>query len=393
MRVIAARLAAEYPETNRDLSAVVEPLAEAFSGGGTRRMFWILLAAVAMVLLIGTANVANLQLARAAGRGREMAIRTALGCGRGRLVRQLLTENLLLATAGGALGVAVAAAGIELLLAYGPAWIGDRYRVALDPGVLAFVAAVTLVTSVLFGLAPALRASRVQPTAGLRQAGRSVSEGQPANRLRAALVVSQTGLAVMLLIAAGLLLQSFARLGRVEVGFDRDDLLTVQFRLPENKYQTDESVIAFFDQMLERVAAVPGVEGAATALGMPFTADEGSFPLLADGVDLAGVIAFMVARRTHEFGIRLALGAGRGTILQLVLRTGGLLLAGGVALGLAGAVALSRLLSSLLYGVDALDAATFVAAPAVLAAVGLAATWLPARRAASVDPVVALRHD
>jgi putative ABC transport system permease protein len=173
MRVIAARLAAAYPETNRDLSVTVEPLAEAFSGGGTRRMFWIMLGAVAMVLLIGTANVANLQLARATGRGREMAIRAALGCGRVRLVRQLLTENLLLALAGGALGVAVAAGGIRLLLAYGPSWIGDLYRVSIDLGVLAFVAAVTLVTSVLFGLAPALRGSRVEPTAGLRQAGRS----------------------------------------------------------------------------------------------------------------------------------------------------------------------------------------------------------------------------
>jgi putative ABC transport system permease protein len=570
MRVIADRLAAEYPETNRDLSATVEPLAEAFSGGGTRRMFWVMLGAVAMVLLIGTANVANLQLARATGRGREMAIRSALGCGRGRLVRQLLTENLLLALAGGVLGVAVAVLGIQLLLAYGPSWIGDLYRVSIDLGVLAFVAAVTLLTSVLFGLAPALRGSRVEPTAGLRQAGRSVSEGRTANRLRAALVVSQTGLAVMLLIAAGLLIQSFAHLGRVEVGFDRDDLLTVQFRLPENKYESDESVVAFFDRMLERVAAVPGVEGAATAYGMPFTADEGSFALLADGVDpgpeqavpeayghvvsldyfevmgipllagrgfepgdraggapvavlsrsvaetlwpgedpvgrtvgvrgvpetftvvgiagdirsrgldadwtryayvpytqspsrfatlavrvpvapsgyatavreaiwsldpdqplwevmtqnerigfwvdsnrfttgvltvfaavalllaasgLAGVIAYMVARRTHEFGIRLALGAGRGKILQLVLRTGGLMLAGGVVLGLAGAIAVSRVLSSLLFGIDALDAATFAAAPAVLAAVGLAATYLPARRAAGVDPVIALRHD
>lgn len=570
LAVIAARLAEEYPQTSGELSTTIFPLAELFAGNYFQQMFWILLAAVGMVLLIGTANVANLQLARATGRAREMAVRSALGCGRGRLVRQLLTENLLLALAGGALGVAVAVAGVRLLLAYGPDWIGSRYAVGIDLGALAFIAGLTLLTSVLFGLAPALRGARVEPTAGLRAGGRTVAGGRRSNRLRGALVVSQTALAVMLLIAAGLLLQSYARLQRVEVGFERDDLLTVQFRLPENKYDSDASVVGFFDAMLERVAAVPGVLGVASAYGMPFTGDEGTAELLADGVDpgedrevptaqanvvsldyfevmgipllagrsfgrgdtldsepvavlsrrtaealwpgqdpigrtvgqrgneqtvtvvgvvgdirsrglegdwvpyaylpytqvparfatlavrvpaapssyatavreaiwsldpdqplwevmtqneriegwtdsarfatsmltvfaaaalllaatgLAGVIAYMVGRRTHEFGIRLALGSGRGRIVQLVLRTGGLLLAGGVALGLAGAFALSRLLSSLLFGIGALDAATYLAAPAVLAAVGLAATYLPARRAAGVDPVVALRHD
>jgi len=568
MRRVSAQLAEGYA-VNRGRSSTLTPVTQVLVGDESTRLLTILLAAVAMVLLIGAANVANLQLARATGREREMAIRLAIGGRRRRLIRQLLTENLVLAGAGGALGLLVAGGGVRLLVHHGPGWIGGRFATAIHPGILGFVAVVTLLTSIIFGLAPTLRASRVDLRDAMQESGPSQT-GRRGQRFRSSLVAVQMALAVMLLVGAGLLLRSLSRLQAVDVGFDRDNLLTMQFRLPRNKYDTDEKVIAFFDEMLRRVRAVSGVIDAASAQSMPFTGDGGSVPFLKDGVDpgegvdpprvavnlvsnnyfavlripvlkghvftpadragtepvvvvsqgiadrfypredllgrtvrvrgdttrftiigvvgdikdrglvaeaaptfyasqeqfptrfatigirvpnnpttyvapvrdaiwaidadqplweimtqnerigywtsseefstwlmsifsalalvlaavgIAGIIAYSVGTRTHEFGIRMALGARQPAILGLVMRQGAVVLGAGIVVGILGAAALSRALAGILYGVSTTDAVAFLAAPAVLLVVALVACYLPARRAARVDPSTALRHE
>ncbi|MCG8454707.1 MAG: ABC transporter permease [Holophagales bacterium] len=570
LRVLAAGLAASHPESHDGVSAGLLPLTEIFAGGRSRELFAILAAAVAMVLLIAAANVANLQLAQATGRGREMVLRTAVGAGRRRLVAQLLIENLVLAVVGGALGVGVAYGGIRLLLQSGPSWLTGLYSLDPDPKVLAFALGISLLTGLAFGLVPARRASRVNLTEGLRDGGRGSGPGHQGARLRASLVVAQVALAVVLVVGAGLLLRSVRNMASTEVGFDTRSLLTVQFRLPANKYDSDEKVIAYFDQALERVRAVPGVTGTASALGMPFTGDEPRMPVLADGVDpgqgvevpsirmnvvspgyfqtmgipllagrafderdratgtpvaivsrqaadqlwpgqaatgrtvglrgqetvyqvvgvvgdiynrgmrsgldpmvyltylqeptrfatiaarttpdphslsqairdaiwqidaeqplwevmtqeeriagwsgsdrfltslvgvfaavaltlaavgIGGVIAYTVALRRRELGVRICLGADRLRIARHVLGQGLRLVGLGVALGLTGAIATSNALGSWLYGVESFDAAIFLAAPLILALVALVSILWPALRAAGVDPVVALEED
>ncbi len=572
LEVITARLAASHPVINHGYTSRIEPLSEFLVGERSQRLLLILLTAVAMVLLIGAANVANLQLARATGRRREMAIRAAIGGSRWTLVRQLLTESLVLSMLGGVAGLAVAKAGLQLLESHGPGWIGGLYTVDLNLSVLAFLAAVSLATGVLFGLAPTLRASRTDLVDSLREGGLEPSAGRRGGQLRGALVVAQMALAVMLLIGAGLLIRSVGELQRVDVGFERDNLLTVQFRLPNNKYAEDEQIVQFFDRMLERVAAVPGVLGVASAQDLPFTGDGGRAPILADGVDpgadvqvpvaglnfvnadyfgvmgiplvagrgfsaadragsmpatvvsrrvaealwsgedavgrtlrvrgdedntlfhvvgvagdihnrgltgevspmayfpyaqqpshfatigvrvraepmsyapavraaiweidpdqplwevmtqndrigqwtgsqrfttslltvfaaiavalaaigIAGVLAYSVGQRTREIGIRLALGAGREQILRQVMTQGLLLLVGGMVIGVVGAALLTRLLEGFLFGVGAVDAVTFALAPALLTIAALVACYLPARKASSVDPLVALRYE
>ena len=313
--VLASQLAAQYPEANDEITARLTPLTEAFSSSRTRELFTVLVSAVAMVLLIGCANVANLQLAQATGRIREMAIRTAVGAGRGRLQTQLLIENVMLAAAGGVLGLGVTYGAVRLLEIHGPGWIQGRYSVEPNPTVLLFALSVVLVTGVVFGLAPARRAARVDLVEGLTEGTPRGGHGRSAGRLRAALVVAQTALAVMLLIGAGLLIRSMDNLSHVDVGFDADNLLQVQFRLPANKYQTDEQVSIFFDRMIERVGAVPGVRGVATAFGMPFTGDEWRTTIVAEGVDpsteLPQIRTNFVSRDYFQV-MGIPLKAGRG---------------------------------------------------------------------------------
>lgn len=285
VKVLAGQLAEQFPDVNGDVSARLAPLVESMGSSRTRDLFAVLVSAVAMVLLIGAANVANLQLAQATGRIREMAIRTAVGAGRARLQLQMLIENVMLATAGGVLGLGVAYGAIRLITSYGPGWMQGLYKVEPNPTVLVFAFGVALATGLVFGLAPARRAARVDLVDGLQEGTPRGGQGRSAGRLRAALVVAQTALAVMLLIGAGLLLRSMDNLSRVDVGFERDGLLQVQFRLPANKYETDEQVALFFDRMVERVSAVPGVQGVATAQCMPFTGDGGRIGVLPDGVD------------------------------------------------------------------------------------------------------------
>lgn len=570
LKTLGAAISQSAPETAAATGAGVAPLTDRFAGGRSRELFAILAAAVAMVLLIAVANVANLQLAQATGRGREMVLRSAMGAGRRRLVAQLLIENLALAGVGGLFGVGIAWGAVRLLQQTGPGWLTSRYALAPDPGALAFALAVTVLTGLAFGLVPARRAARVNLADGLRDGGRGSGPGRAGSRMRSGLVVSQVALAVVLVVGCGLLVQSVRNLGTTDVGFDTENLLTVQFRLPVNHYDTDESVIAFFDQAHERVRAVPGVLGTASAFGMPFTGDEPRLPILADGVDpgptvevprlrtnvvspgyfrvmgvpllagrglddsdragtepvavisreagerlwpgesplgrivrvrgedtdyrvvglvgdiynrgmrgghdpmvylsyrqepahfatlgartsgdphalsgairdaiwsvdsqqplwevmtqeeriagwsgsdrfltslvglftlvalllaavgIGGVIAYTVALRRRELGVRISLGADRLQITRHVLGQGLGLVGLGIAVGLGGAVATSTALGSWLYGVERFDLASFVTAPLLLVAVALLATLWPALRAAGVDPVEALKDD
>ncbi|MEM1177336.1 MAG: ABC transporter permease [Acidobacteriota bacterium] len=571
LQSIALGLTESRPDTHRDVTAGAEPLVDSMTGTRTQTLLGILLAAVATVLLIGAANVANLQLAQATGRGREMAVRTAVGASRRRLLTQVIIENLTLALFGGIVGIGVAYGGVALLQRYGPGWLGGLYSISPDLRVYLFALLVTALTGLAFGLLPAHRAGRADLVGGLKDGGRGSGPARRSGRLRGTLVIAQTALATMLIIGAGLLVRSFSNLQSVDLGFKTEGLMTVQFRLPANKYESNESVVAFFEHLLEKVEALPGVEAAAVAIGMPFTGDDGRARVLADGVDpgetvevpmlyinsvsrsffdtleiphlagrtfdktdvdgalqvavindraadelwpegedpvgrtvgfhgledqftvigvvgsiygnslrdgpdpviylvntqdpvhfstlaarvpsdpylygpklqqaiwdldpnqpvweivsqtdriggslgsdrfvarllaffagialllaaigIGGVVAYAVALRKRELGIRLSLGATPRTIVHMIVSQGLLLVVAGLALGVLGAAALQRLMEAFLFGVDGLDPLSFGAAPLVLLLVGLLASAIPAWRASGINPVTTLRDD
>jgi len=577
IKTIAERLAQQYPDTNGGQSAVLDSL-QARAVEDIRPALLILLAAVGFVLLIACANVANLLLARAASRSKEIAIRTALGAGRGRIIRQLLTESMLLSVMGGALGLLFAMWGIDALLAALPEDLPRLLvsRIGLDLPVLLFTLVVSILTGLLFGLAPALQASKSNLNETLKDGGRtSASAGR--QRVRNLLVVSEVALSLLLLVSAGLLIKSFSRLQQTELGFDPTNVLTLRVPLPEARYKESGQVGNFWDELLRRVRALPGVESAGLTRGLPMNggiesgvmvegqettnpkdavvavnlyAEPGYFktmniqlvsgrflseqdtidaPLAAmvdemfvarffpnadpigkrlriggdraplrnivgvfkhmkhygpdeegrveiytpykqipaenfaaanrglwlavktkgDPTSLApairnevlqidkdqpisnistmeqivaatvapqkfatwllavfaatamllaaigiyGVMAYSVTQRTHEIGIRMALGAGRRDVLRMVVSQGMKLALVGVALGLVGAFALTRLMSSLLYGVSATDPLTYGGVSLLLASVALLACLIPARKATRVDPMIALRYE
>ena len=576
MRAVGARLEQQYPDEGFRLGARMLTLHEA-TVGRVRTSLLVLLGAVGLVLLIACANVANLLLARAAARYREMAIRVALGASRLRVVRQLLTESLLLAVLGGTGGVLLALWGVDLLIAASPLDIPRLKDTGLDAGVLAFTAGVTLLTGIVFGLAPALQASRVELHETLKEGGRSATEGKGRHRLRGLLVVAEVALSLVLLVGAGLLARSFARLSEVNPGFDPQNVLTTGISLAKAKYPGAAEQRVAFDEILGRVRALPGVESAAFIYPLPFggssTAntfliagrttprpedkpssnyrlvsadyfktlavplrrgrafdnhDAANAPLVvivnesfarrffagadpvgqhiviergdsdevqqpereivgvvgdvhSEGLDVAagpefyvpysqapeaymdlvvrtsaanaagmgtalrdairqvdreqyvpavepvtqliadsfarrrfdalltglfaavalllaslgifGVTAYTVTQRTHEIGVRMALGAQRGDVLRLVLGQGLRLVLCGLALGLAASLALTRVLADLLYGVTPTDPLTFAAVALLLTFVALLACYLPARKATKVDPMVALRYE
>jgi len=571
MITIAGRLAAQYPGANMGWSVKLMPLLE-FTVRSVKPALIVLLCAVAFVLLIACANVANLLLARAAGRQKEIAIRTALGAGRARIIRQLLTESALLAILGGAAGLLLAKWGMDLLLKLAPQGLPRMSDVSLDGRALAFTAAVTLLTGVIFGLIPALQASRPNLNETMNDTGRGSTEGRRRQLVRSALVVLEVTSALVLLVGAGLLIKSFWRLQQVDPGFNPDNTLTLSVSLPRTKYPEENQRVAFFQQLLEKVSALPGVQAAGATNPLPLDGDtvyafvvQGRAPLppgagqstnfyavsvdyfktmgirllrgklfterdtkeaphvavinetmakkifpdedpigkritfaggdsnsdwqeivgivsdvkqygldqatpmqtyepykqqtspsmtlvartsgdpanltaairnavlqldkeqpianirtldqilsasiaqqrfstmllgvfaavamLLAAVGIYGVLSYAVTQRTHEIGIRVALGAARRDVLRLVIGQGMLLTLLGVAAGLAVAFALTRLMSTLLFGVSATDPMTFGLIALLIVAVALLACWIPARRATKVDPMVALRQE
>jgi putative ABC transport system permease protein len=568
---LAAQLEREHPAVNTGLSAQAEPLQD-FISESVRQSLWVLLGSVGFILLIACVNVANLLLARVVERQKEIAVRLALGAGRWRIIRQLLSESLLIALAGGACGVFTARWMLDGLLALAPDNIPQLSRVSLNNLVLLFTFGVSVLTSVLCGLAPALHASRLKLHTTLKEGGRT-SAGAARELTRKTLLVVEISLALVLLIGAGLLLHSMARVLNVDPGFNSDNLLTMRMMPPNDAYDNARRR-GFFDECLTRVSALPGVRSAAITHALPigggqqwgtyfYAADKpipqrGQFPdmeftpisanyfeamgirllrgrwfnsadaatsapvavinealahriwpgedpigkrlrqglpesgspwlevigvvadvkvfgveeaipmqtyvplaqlpptsfwltvrtagdplqsvaavertihsidkdlpvfairsmdqvlgssraqrlltltllvsfavlaLLLAAVGIYGVISYSVKQRTRELGIRMALGAQRGDVLKLILTQGLKLALIGVVIGLGAAIALTRWMESLLFGVRPTDPITFGAIAGVLLSVALLACYIPARRATKVDPMVALRSE
>jgi putative ABC transport system permease protein len=569
MNAIAARLEKEYPDTNTQMGVGLGPLKE-WIVSDVQLPLVVLLVAVAFVLLIACANVANLLLARAASRSREVAVRAALGAGRWRIVRQLLTESLLLALVGGAAGLLLAVWFKDVLVAFSPGDIPRLDEIRLDWRVLGFTLGATLLTTLLTGLAPALQSSRPHLASALKEGGQKGATGQ-GSRVRGALVVAEVALALMLVAGAGLMIRSFLALQKVDPGFDPEHILTLRVALPRAGYREDAQARTFFAEAERRIKELPGVvavgsttkpaltgyrwtgdmtiEGRAPedyvrevrhkeitpdyfrAMGLPLLAgrffaesdnDKGQpviivnaalarryFPgedpvgkrlkftkpeeqgtwqtiigvvgdekqdslraevrpeiyqshlqsaqnemtlvvraagdpralvgavreqiraldrglpvddiktmreviseslarerfitlllvgfaalaLALAAVGIYGVMSYAVTQRTHEIGIRMALGAQSRHILRQVVGRGMAPALAGVAVGLAGAFALTRLMAALLFGVSASDPLTFGLIAALLLGVALIACLIPARRAVRIDPMVALRYE
>ncbi len=577
---ISARLAQQYPKSNEGTRYTLVKLQERATQD-IRAALLVVLAAVGFVLLIACANVANLLLARAASRSKEMAIRTALGAGRGRIVRQLLTESVMLALAGGALGLLFAMWGIDALLAVIPDDVPRLLvmNIGLDTRVLVFTLVVSIITGLLFGLAPAVQISKANLNEALKEGGRSGGSGAHRNRVRSVLVVAEVALSLMLLIGAGLLMRSFMHLQHADVGFNPDNLLTMRVALPDARYTQNAQVENFYRALLQRLEALPGVQSASVTRGLPmnggiesgvtaeghettnikdmtvavnltispnyfrtmeiplvkgryFTDQDNTgapavavideqmaarfypneealgkriklgggqspFPwmqivgvvkhvkhygpdeegrveiyrpyfqlpnvpdaqlsrgmslavrttgeptsmtaairnavheidkdqpisnvqpmaqivaaavasqkfatwllgifaaaaLLLAALGLYGVMAYSVTQRTHEIGVRMALGAARRDVLRLIVGQGMRLTLIGVSLGLVGAFLVMRALASLLYGVSAADPLTYGGVALLLAGVALVACLIPARKAMNVDPLIALRYE
>ena len=276
LRTIEARLSDEAPQFNKNYTAEVLPLREQFFGN-VRRPLWLMLGAVGFVLLIACANVANLLLSLATSREKEIAVRTALGARRLRIVRQLLTESLLLALLGSALGLVLAYLGIKALVAISPRDLVSLQSVGLNTTVLLWTLGVSLLTGIVFGLAPALHISRLNLNDSLKEGGKSESgQASGSRRLRNVLVVSEIALAVVLLASAGLLVRSFIQLQQVDRGFSTDNILTMVIRLPEAGYREDAQLVAFFNQGLERIRQLPNVRTAGMINFLPLYGGLGS---------------------------------------------------------------------------------------------------------------------
>jgi len=574
-RAIARRLELQYPDMNAKWGMKVEP-AQVFYGRHPRPYMVVMLASVALVLLIGCANVANLLLARATTRGRELAVRVALGARRSDLVRQMLAESTVIALIGGALGALLALWGVRLMrdtlpadmVRFNPGWT----RITINGHALLFTMAVSIATAVVVGLVPALIASRADPQQALKESGRTASGTGGRHRLRSVLVVGEVALALMLLFGTGLMVRSFIGLIQTDQGYTVEKALTMQLTLPNARYKSEDDRARFYTNLVDRVREVPGVRAASlvnelppswndissrfilegepkpqrgdpahqermhlvwdgyfAAMGIPvrrgrdfdrhddttkepvaivseafarkywpdqdalgkrfsvladsmhlttvvgvvadvrhnpntgrallapvvyvpaaqgpwdtmtlivrtaasplaMTADVqrviGSLdPTLAPGnvqtlermlssslspqritagmlsvfagiamllavIGIYGVISYSVNQRTHEIGIRMALGAQRADVVGRVLRQGLVLAMFGIAIGTLGSFAMARGMAALLHEVSPTDPLTFVAVAVMLATVAVLGSWFPARRAAAVDPVVALR--
>jgi predicted permease len=277
---IALQLEEQYPDTNTKWTMLLVPLQERIVGD-IRPTLWIMLGAVGFVLLIACSNVANLLLARSAARQREMAIRLAMGASRWRVVRQMLTESMLLSLAGGGLGVLLALWGVEVLVSFSDASIPRAAEIGVNAQVLAFTLIVSLITGTLFGLAPALGASRPDLHGALKEGGRNI--GSAPNRLRSLLVVAESALAVVLLIGAGLLIKSFVKLQQVSPGFEADRVLTMRIDLPPARYSTPQQAANFFQRLQQAVAALPGAEAVGMVSELPLSGQPNDGPFAIEG--------------------------------------------------------------------------------------------------------------
>ena len=575
MDTIASRLAEQYPDKNRDMGMQVVSLHQQ-TVRDTRQSLMLLLGAVAFVLLIACTNVANILLGRAVSRQKEMGLRAVLGASRLRVIRQLLTESVMLSLMGGALGILLALWGIETLAAV-PSGKPDVYspyvipsdQIGLNSQVLGFTFGLSLAVGIIFGLVPALYASKIDLNQSLKEGSTRASGGPRRSRTRGTLVVCQIALSLVLLVGAGLMIRSFLRLQGVDPGFQTKNVLTAKIVLPGSKYYRPTLQRQFYEEVMRRVRALPDVVATGITKGLPLSEDdnaryiqiegqppatpgqqnvakfhsvsagyfgaigidllegrlfdehdtydarvvgivnetfarrflpgenpigkrvnpgdrgwyeivgvvkdakftalrEGPMPevyatyfqgfnpemtlvirtesdprsligsirqevlevdkdqpiahiqtmtdrisnsvarprydatllalfalvaLVLAAVGIYGVISYSVSQRTHEIGIRMALGAQKSDVLNLVLRQGMSLIILGLAAGIAGALALTRVLSNLLYEVSATDPATFIVITLLLAGVGVAACFIPARRAMKVEPIVALRFE
>ena len=268
LAAIARRIEQQNPATNSNMSFRVTPLEEAIVGD-VRPALLVLLGAVAFVLLIASANVANLLLARATVREREIAIRTALGASHARLMAQLLTESLLLAAIGGVLGLLFAKWGVKLLSELGPSNLPRLEEIAIDGRVLAFTCLISFASGILFGLVPAFPSGRSDLNKSLKEGGRSAAEGQGRSRARSGLVVAEIALSLILLVGGGLMLKSFLRLQAVSPGVNPKNALTMQITLPQRQYHGDSQMILFYQRLLEKVQILPGVESAGVGMSLP----------------------------------------------------------------------------------------------------------------------------
>src|SRR3954447_13291827 len=283
MATIMARLAQQYPEDNTRMGTVVNPLHEEIVGD-MKPALLVLLGAVAFVLLIACANVANLLLARAAVRHKEIALRLALGADRTRLTKQLLVESVMLSLLGGAVGLGFAYAGLQVLTRFIPPDVAHADTIAIDGKVLVFTLLIALVTGLIFGLAPASQASNFNLNETLNEGGRDSGAGVRGKRLRSALVIAEVAVSIVLLIGAGLLINSFMHLRNLDPGFRTDHLLTLNVDLSETKYPDNPKRTAFFDEVVRRVQALPGVRSVAVAGNLPFTYNGDSMPIGVEGV-------------------------------------------------------------------------------------------------------------
>src|SRR5437867_6002937 len=269
MNTIAARLTQQYPEFDTNWGILLVPLRAQFSGE-IRKALLILLGAVGFVLLIACTNIANLMLARGVSRQKEIGLRAALGANRGRIIRQLLTESLLLALLGGALGLMLAWQGTDLLVALSPPELLGPSSVKINGSVLLFTLSVSLLTGIIFGLLPAFEATRSNLSDSLKEGGKNVGGSARSHRLRGAFVAAEIALALVLLIGAGLLIKSFSRLQSVDPGFDASNVLTMTVSVPSWKYETDRKVIDFFKQAVSQLRTLPDVEAAGAISFLPF---------------------------------------------------------------------------------------------------------------------------
>lgn len=314
LSTIAARLQQQYPQSNTGLGATVTPLHEHVVGD-IKPALLVLLGAVGFVLLIACANVANLLLARAASRQKEIALRLALGASRWRLIRQLLTESVLLAALGGIVGLLLAAWGVNLLKAFVPEEISQVKAIMIDTKVLGFTLLVSLLTGLIFGLFPAMQASSFNLNETLKEAGRDSSSGSRGNRIRSLLVIAEVAVSLVLLIGAGLLINSFLRLSNVDTGFQASKVLTMQIALPQLKYPDQARRSAFYTDMIARVEALPGVRSAAVANWIPLIRQGDSTgvsiegrPAPAPGEELIVVTRIISPHYLRTMGIELLQG-------------------------------------------------------------------------------------